>query len=378
MPAGESNGPLYCLSFHASYRCGHSGACCTAGWPIPVEASRLAGLERASRSGRLTTGHTALLDARDDLPGDVAAVLALDSNGVCVAYDASRTRCRIHGTLGHDALPVSCQHFPRVCLVDRGAAFVTLSGFCPTVARTLVHSSGSWEIVEAPGTLATFALEGLDARQSLPPLLRPGMLMDRESYRRWETLVVRTLSEEATAEQALERCARATEQLRGWKPSLGPLTPLVEAAFSQGAANDKAGGWTCQPGTLASLVRAAVPEGLAVEAPPLPVEQALARWVEPGWPRLAEAVRRYIASRVFANWCAWQGQGLRTVLASLGAALDVLRIEAARQCHAAARVLDEALLVEAIRSADLLILHLADREELARRLGVAEDPGPLG
>ena len=29
--------PAYCLSIHARYPCAHSGACCTAGWPIPVE-----------------------------------------------------------------------------------------------------------------------------------------------------------------------------------------------------------------------------------------------------------------------------------------------------------------------------------------------------
>src|SRR5687768_5911321 len=40
-----------CLSFHAAYRCRHSGACCRAGWTIPfdhgeretVHALRLAG-----------------------------------------------------------------------------------------------------------------------------------------------------------------------------------------------------------------------------------------------------------------------------------------------------------------------------------------------
>ena len=31
-----------CLSFHATYRCRHSGDCCTARWPIPIEPDALA------------------------------------------------------------------------------------------------------------------------------------------------------------------------------------------------------------------------------------------------------------------------------------------------------------------------------------------------
>ena len=28
--------PTFALALHADWRCGRSGACCTAGWPIPV------------------------------------------------------------------------------------------------------------------------------------------------------------------------------------------------------------------------------------------------------------------------------------------------------------------------------------------------------
>jgi hypothetical protein len=46
----------------------------------------------------------------------------------------------------------------------------------------------------------------------------------------------------------------------------------------------------------------------------------------------------------------------------------VLRAEAARGCAEAGRTLDGDLLKEAVRRADLLLVHLADPEALARRL----------
>jgi hypothetical protein len=53
-------------------------------------------------------------------------------------------------------------------------------------------------------------------------------------------------------------------------------------------------------------------------------------------------------------------------------ALGVLRAEAARGCAEAGRALDAELLKEAVRRADLLLVHLADPEALARRLGRRE------
>ena len=71
---------------------------------------------------------------------------------------------------------------------------------------------------------------------------------------------------------------------------------------------------------------------------------------------------------MFASWWAYQGHGLRTIVRGARLALSVVRVEAARACAEAGRTLDRELLIEAIRSADLLLLHLASRRELARRL----------
>jgi ribosomal protein S28E/S33 len=102
-----------------------------------------------------------------------------------------------------------------------------------------------------------------------------------------------------------------------------------------------------------------LPDGLA---------EACQKWVEPAWPSFSQPMRRYLAARLFGSWLAYQGQGLRTVVAGVRLALDLVRIEAARACLDVARPLDRTLLLGAIREADRLLLHDTSREALARRL----------
>jgi Fe-S-cluster containining protein len=394
---------ILCLSFHAGYRCRHSGACCTSGWTIPVEpplrrrldAALAAGtlrLSQAGGSGAATTPGSPFVDG-DTLP-DGSSVLRVTPGGACTCYDASARRCRIHSQLGHDALPAACQHFPRVCLIDRNGASVTLSHYCPTAARLLVEpaklelcAAHDIDVLEAPPGFAPMPLEGLDARDELPALLRPRMLADRQSYWRWERLVLQALQGESTPEAALSVIVEATEALRAWEPDEGPLIEAVARAFDRAAAADRSGMMSGLASSrtpalaraevsLDRLVRESVPPGLSAPPAPGDITPVYAGLVAPRWTEFAAPVRRYLAAKAFANWCAYQGRGLRTVVCSLAAALSVLRVEAARHCESAGRALDEALLVEAFRSADLLLVHLASREELARRLSDIEDAGP--
>jgi hypothetical protein len=370
--------PVFCLSLHATYRCGHSGACCTSGWTIPVEAPLQARLDAALSSGhlRLPGGERSAWVDTQGASDEAPAILRSSPAGACACYDGARRRCLLHGTLGHDALPSACQHFPRVCLIDEDAAYLTLSHYCPTAARLLFAPEGPLAIVGAPPDFAPMALEGLDARQVLPPLLRPRMLADRESYRRWERWVVATLGEAGSPEEALARIIEATERVRGWVPRDGPLGQAIDAACAT---------WACDPVrqptlsaaalALDAVVRRSVPAELRPAALPGAIGRLHHDMVAPRWPSFEGPVRRYLAAKAFANWCSYQGLGLRTVTASLVAALAVVRVEAARQCAEAGQMLDERLLIEAFRSADLLLMHLCSREELARRLSTVETTG---
>ena len=102
-------------------------------------------------------------------------------------FDSENGRmCAVHRELGEPMLPSACRQFPRVTLTDPRGRWITLSHFCPTAAA-LLFSPAPVLIVAAPASIALDgAAEGLDATAALPPLLRPGMLMDFDGYGAWE------------------------------------------------------------------------------------------------------------------------------------------------------------------------------------------------
>ncbi len=256
-----------CLSLHADYECRRSGPCCTSGWPIPVESDRLTAWREALAAGRLSYEADGEADrlpfvVPPGLPSGAGAVLRTRASGACVFYRESDGLCAVQCGLGHRALPATCQHFPRRCLIEPDRVAVSFSHFCPTVAK-------------------------LAFRTDLAPQVMP--------------------------------------------------------------------------------------------APP-----AL---VAPAWSAFSRPLRQFLAAHAFGNWCAYNGQGLRTVVRSLDVALGVVRVEAARACAGAGRPstslgttlspskgrpLDETLLAEAFRAADLLLVHLADPLVLARQLSEVE------
>jgi hypothetical protein len=123
------------------------------------------------------------------------------------------------------------------------------------------------------------------------------------------------------------------------------------------------------------LVADCVPHAAHVPSAPEGLGEADERWVAAPWPAHAGPVRRWLAAKAFASWLALQGDGLRTAVQGLRVALGVLRAEASRGCAEAGRALDDGSLKEAFRRADLLLVHLADPEALARRLRRCESAG---
>ena len=88
------------------------------------------------------------------------------------------------------------------------------------------------------------------------------------------------------------------------------------------------------------------------------------------WPgEFDGVVRAYLAARLFGNWVAYYGQGLHAIVEYLQVALAVVKMEAFRQHASAAPSSPWQTVNEAIRNADLLLVHLADAKSLSRRLG---------
>ena len=179
---------------------------------------------------------------------DADPVVARRTDGSCVFFNRDGTRlCAIHQAAGVDALPSACRHFPREILQDPRGTFISLSHFCPTAARMLVNAdpSRTLQVIEAPPPLRlTGAVEGLDAREALPPLVRPGLLGDFAGYGAWERACLATLARPGlTSRRALNLISIATDDIREWTPGRETLADRVVAAFSRavaaGGVNDR-------------------------------------------------------------------------------------------------------------------------------------------
>ena len=299
-----------CLSFHARYRCRHSGVCCRAGWDFPFEREEREFAEQLQlvRGVAFSGGPDVWLAGRRE---DSACVFLEDASDGAL--------CGIHRTAGHRRLPVACRMFPRVALRDARGWTVTLSHFCPTAA-SLLFEDDDVRIVDAPASLVDVGpLEGLDAADAIPPLLRDGVLMDLESFSEWEAQAIRVLTARGcTPGAALSRLERLTDAIVGWTPADGELIDRVRDVFGAPDAGH--------------------PTGRTSNGPPG-----------------ARAVQRWLAAHLFGNWIAYQGRGLRTIVRYLRACLDVFGVELARDGDT----------LEAIRRSDYLIVHESDSQQLA-------------
>jgi Fe-S-cluster containining protein len=366
---------VFSLSIHADYRCRHSGRCCTADWDVPVELSVYRSLGDALAAGRLQTAAASLapLVVEPDLPEGAAAMLERTGDGDCVFFERESRLCVVHRDLGESALPLTCRHFPRVSLQDGRGTFVTLSHFCPTAAGMLFREDVALAIVRAPGAFPLDDYDGLRVTpDDLPPLLHPGMLMDPDGYSAWEAhMVARCAVPGARPETVLATLVRDADMLRHWQPGSGSLADAVQRLprepEEKGPDEDLLGSLMLQREALQ-----AVPDDLK---PPLDEEgldDAYRASVRPVWDAWRAPMTRYIAAKAFASWTAYQGRGIATIVRGLEAAVALVRVESARSCRDAGRRLDEELLLEAFRSADFVLNHLAVSDELARYWSAAE------
>jgi Fe-S-cluster containining protein len=368
--------PVRSLSIHADYRCRHSGACCNADWDVPVELPVYRSLDDAQKSGRLHVApQSSALDpfvVEPDLPDDAAAMLERNQHGECVFFERESRLCVVHRDLGHEALPATCRHFPRLAVRDRRGTFVGLSHYCPTAAEMLFRDDVRLTIVAAPGAFPPADYEGLSvAADDLPPLLRPGVVMDLEAYTRWEEHMVRRCADAATPESALATLERDARRMRAWTPDGPAMRDLVDALP---AAMDDAPTAASLDACLAAFAQtmAAVPDDLRPAPDEQGLEPAFEEFVLPAWRAWSTPLRQYLAAKAFASWTAYQGRGLLSIVRGLEVALALVRVEAARACRDAGRPLDRERLLAAIRQADFILNHLAIGEDLALEWSTAE------
>jgi len=306
---------FFWLNFHLPYACRDSGMCCSSGWPIPVERTRVAAIEERIARNVIPLRVEPWIVPEAGAPDDVAGTLALRDNGHCVFFEAGRPGCAIH-----DVKPSGCNHFPYLCLIDQRGAHVSLSHYCPTAASLLFEHRGPIEIVEGASPTGD-DVEGLDARESLPP---------------------------ASADH---KTLMSFEELGAWERD-----QIARAKIDELHADDIA---------LFDAARGAVPAPWVWPASPDRLDEIWWSLVAPGWPHFEEVLARYAAAKLFASWSLYLGDGVEAAAQTARIASAVLRIECARQCAMFGRPLDRELMIEGIRQSDLLLVHYADPGLLA-------------
>ena len=368
---------VFALGFHADYRCRHSGACCTADWDVPVELPVYRSLSDALVGGQLRVAPAAAATypflVEPDLPDGVAAILDRAEGGHCVFYERDEKRCIVHRDLGEPHLPTTCRHFPRVSVQDKRGTFVSLSHFCPTAASMLFRDVPV-EIVAQPPAFPDTDYDGLIVTaDDLPPLLHPRVLMDLDGYSAWERhMVGRCADVRERPETVLATLMRDADLLRRWRPGTVTLSEAVWELPSDAIESvpDVVLGPSLR---LREEVIGAVPDELKPPADEAGLEEAWTTYVQAAWDDHRAPINRFLAAKAFASWTAYQGRGVKTIVRGLEAALALVRVEAARQCRDAARSLDRDRLLEAFRSSDFALNHLAVGEDLAKAWSVVED-----
>ena len=284
--------------------------------------------------------------------------VAKGAGGVCVFRE--NRRCAIHAQAGESSLPIGCRHYPRVVRIDATRISLSLSHYCPTAAALLASDEPVRVVTAAPPLELSEPVEGLDAREALPPLLRPGVLMDVEAYTAWELAAVDALSL-GRPEAALARIAAATDALRHWTPGTLPLDQAVHAAFA--SSNAPAPAWTARG---IAIARALNKGPVSLEpGPTFALRATVGKHRETGYGKrvVGRIIANYLAARAFGNWIAYQGRGLRTIVTWLYACYDIVgtlaRHEPSDDEIPIARV------IEAIRHADYVMLHSIDSQDFA-------------
>jgi len=361
---------VFALSIHADYRCHQSGICCTADWDVPVEVPLYRTLTDAIVTGQLSPavvpedGYPTFL-VEPDLPHDAAAMVGRTPAGNCVFFHSRSGLCVIHRDLGEPRMPSTCRHFPRLAVRDNRGTFISLTHYCPTAAGMLFRDDVALEIVESPPAFPPAAYEGLTVDpEAWPPLLHPRMLMDLEAYSAWERHMVARCALPLPPESVVGTLGRDARILRRFRPESGSLIAAVEQLPREPVNTPGELVLEASLGLHAEVMRA-VPEDVRPEPDDAGLEEAFVRLVVPEWATWQTPLRMFLATKAFANWTAYQGRGVLSIVRGLEAALAFVRIEASREFRNAGRPLDAALLKQAFRGTDFVLNHLAVGEDLA-------------
>jgi hypothetical protein len=238
----------------------------------------------------------------------------------------------------------------------------------------MLLTGGALSIVEArpPLRLELELMEGLDARKALPPLLRPGLLCDMQGYETWERAGLAMFARpDCRYITCLADFAAATEVIRRWKPGAQSLSDCVLATFAHRRAEPPTV-WShvCAMQRIARLTAGSAGDDLTY------IPHFEEQWNQHAGINAIDwfdlGMKNYLAARLFANWVAYQGQGLRSIVEWLRTCAAVVRHFVLQRLIRSGFPLDPSVFIESVRSADLLLLHVLDSGSFARDIAALE------
>jgi hypothetical protein len=177
-------------------------------------------------------------------------------------------------------------------------------------------------------------------------------------------MVARCNTATLSPESVVGTLARDARALCAFRPGSMSLTDAV--SMLPAAPVVTPGDLSLEPSLqLHAEVMAAVPEEVRPESDDAGLQEAFERLVVPEWETWQAPLRKYLAAKAFANWTAYQGRGVKSIVRGLEAALAFVRVESTREARNAGRPLDAELLKQAFRGSDFVLNHLAVGEDLA-------------
>ena len=399
--------PIYSLTIHSNFQCESCGVCCATNWNIPVEKQVYETLHQHLKNGNITVPGNKEIDIDNlliktaNLPERAEANIGRDELGRCLFFDYDKGNlCSIQHDVGIDSQPWVCRIFPRLCVLQPQGIFITLSHFCPVATTFLFCENSNINIIKNDPTFIQSGIyAGHDARTHLPPLLRPNVLMTWETYDIWERYAVEFMSkEDYTPEEALIVLITTVEKIRNWNGQNPPLLDFLKEILEKDSQANPAELksqikqlpcgllkakqiYTVLLGYLKGEINSFIPIKTSFQINYLFKNEPEAannfiddynKYVYPCWAEFEHPIRKYLASKIFANFFAYQGNGLRTGLLAVVFALTSLRTHTTILCSQKKQQLNKDLLLEAFRYTDYLIHHSVSREQLIQFLNQFE------
>ncbi len=378
----------YALAFHAGFGCRNSTVCCTPGkWNVIAEPTVRDDLMKRVENGTLRVpgrGADDLFSRMAQKDGSFRDVLCGDEDGRCVLLQDNL--CAVHGQIGPEALPVGCHVFPRIYLQRPTGVCVTFSCYCPT-SSAMLFEGGDIRIVTNPKGFALREGGYRVTRRNQGPRLTPEIPLGWEEYDRWERLAVDTLANDSLSpEMALLSLGTTVEAMREQAGVQTfdnfPVTP--DGAKLEAIATSLSGGLSRARRHFSAILGHSdttlvlndpkeyfvAQYGMGAGGEQLATDHD--RYVAANWPRFALPLRRYLASKLFANEFAHHTEGLRSTLFTGVCALLCARVFATVLCAQRDVELDEAVLSEAVQLTDFLMLHGATTGNMSSYLSRSE------